>query len=85
MGEAIECDSKTVQLEDSSASYLNDSFFEDALSRENLKLLSWKPLPLCTGESMIMNLVPAQEGTLVIWAYMVSLLMLLAMTGKPGN
>ena len=62
MEQAIEIDSMTVQLEDSSASYLNDSFFEDALSQENLKLLSWKPLPLCTGVSMIMNLVPAQEG-----------------------
>ena len=62
MEQAVECDSKSVRMGNSSASYLNDSFFEDALSRENLKLLSWKPFPLCTGESMTMNLVPAQEG-----------------------
>ena len=61
MEQAVECDSKTVKLADSSASYLNDSFFGDALSGENLKLLSWKPLPLATGRSTIINLVPAQE------------------------
>ena len=62
MADAVVCDLKTGESVNPPATFLNDKFFADALSRENLKLLSWKPLPLATGRSLVMTSAPGQEG-----------------------
>ena len=62
MADAVEYDLKTEKSVSPQTSFLNDKFFEDALSRENLKLISWKPLPLATGRALVISLVPGQEG-----------------------